>query len=339
MRLSGENWGDDASGGFAFNCFLIEKSKHPLLGHETAIYLDHLLYQIPEINTSKLISMHTINLDVGCDVFYNSLVQHPLCSTDRTHSIEHIDPHIKIAIPFEGAAFEAMWQTRSGQQKQQQVRSGHVCILPANLPHKVRLERKYESIVIDFKPEFVDRIADELVGKNVEIVEQWAARDPLIKQLGIDLRREFHQQPPRSLYVESVIQVLANHLVRNYSSNLVAVEDIATKLTPKQLQQAIDHIRDRFTEDITLSELADVVKMSQYRFARAFKQSTGMPPHQYLLSQRIERSKQLLTNTQLPISDISYQLGFASQSHFTATFRRFTTITPNLYRKEIGASF
>jgi Helix-turn-helix domain len=52
-----------------------------------------------------------------------------------------------------------------------------------------------------------------------------------------------------------------------------------------------------------------------------------------------DRSKQLLTNTQLSISDISYQLGFASQSHFTATFRRFTTVTPNLYRQELRASF
>lgn len=295
--------------------------------------------QIPEINTPPLRSKHIINLDIGCDVSYNSLAQPQLCSSDRTHLPQHIDPHIKIVIPFEGAAFEAIWQTRSGQRKQQQVRTGHVCILPANLPHEVILERKYESIVIDFKPEFVDRIADELTSQNVEIVEQWAARDPLIKQLGIDLRREFHQQPPRTVYVESAIQVLANHLVRNYSSNPVAVEDITAKLTPKQLQQAIDYIRDRLAEDITLSELADVVKMSQYRFARAFKQSTGMPPHQYLLSQRIDRAQQLLTDPQLSISDISYQLGFASQSHFTSTFRRFTTVTPNVYRKEIGASF
>ena len=78
--------------------------------------------------------------------------------------------------------------------------------------------------------------------------------------------------------------------------------------------------------------------MSQYRFARAFKQSTGIPPHQYLLSQRIERAKKLLALTQLQIADISYHLGFASQSHFTATFRRFTKVTPKAYRN-LGASF
>lgn len=132
-----------------------------------------LFCKIHGIRNSQLISKRTINLDIGCDVSYCALVQHPLCEIHRTHSAQHIDPHIKIAIPFEGAAFEAMWQNRSGQQKQQQVRLGHVCILPANLPHEVKIERKYESIVIDFQSEFVDRIADELTGKNVEIVEQW----------------------------------------------------------------------------------------------------------------------------------------------------------------------
>jgi AraC family transcriptional regulator len=286
---------------------------------------DSLLCQISGGNPPKPRFEHIIRLDTGCAISYNSLDPH--------HFSEHKTPHTTIGIPFEGASFQAIWQTRSGQRQQQQVRSGHVCILPANLPHQVRLERRQEGININFESELIDQIADELVGKNVEIVEQWAACDLLIRQLGSDLRREFQQQPPRKLYVESVIQVLANHLVRNYSSNLVKSEPPTAKLPAQKLQQAIDYIHARIDRDITLSELADVVQMSPYRFARAFKQSTGMPPHQYLLWHRIDRAKQLLTMTQLPISDISYQLGFASQSHFAATFRRFTTVTPNIYRK------
>jgi AraC family transcriptional regulator len=293
--------------------------------------VDSLLCQIPGANHPQLIFERIVRLDTGCAVSYTSIDPH--------YCPEHKTPQITIAIPFEGASFQAIWQTLSGQQKQQHVRSGHVCVLPANLLHKVRVERRQEGININFKSEFIDRIADELVGKNVEIIEQWAAHDPLIQQLGSDLKREFQQQPPRKVYVESVVQVLANHLVRHYSTNPVAIEETTAQLTPRQLQQAIDYIHDRLDRDITLSELANVVKMSQYRFARAFKQSTGMPPHQYLLSQRIERAKQLLAMTQLPIGDISYQLGFANQSHFTATFRRFTTVTPNRYRQSIGASF
>lgn len=290
--------------------------------------LPDLLCQIPVEQHSQLIFKRILQLN-GSDIFY--------ASSNPNHFLEHSVPHIKISIPLGKTSFQAIWQTGAGQRKKQQVREGHICVLPANLPHEVVLETKQEMININFEPAFIEQIADELTGKNVEIIEQWAAQDPLIQQLGLDLEREF-QQSPRLLYVESVIQVLANHLIRHYCTSRVVIEDAIAKLSPQKLQKTIDYIHARLEQDVTLSELADVVQMSQYRFARAFKQSTGISPHQYLLSQRIERAKKLLTLTQLQIADISYQLGFASQSHFAATFRRFTTVTPKVYRN-IGASF
>lgn len=297
--------------------------------HNQQMRLDPLCQVCREKNFQPMIEQ-TLRL-LGCNIYYHSI--------EPTHIREHSDPHIKIAIPSDGSAFQAIWQTRSGQRKQQQVRSGQVCILPANLPHEVIVEHPQKSIIIDFEPEFIKQIADESIKTGLEIVEQWTARDCLIQQLGIDLQRELQQKSQRVLYIESVIQVLANHLVRYYSATPVAAGDSTSKLTPQQLQQAIDYLHEHVEQDIRLSELAGIVNMSQYRFARAFKESIGMPPHQYLLSQRIERAKQLLAKRELLIGDISYQLGFASQSHFTATFRRFTTLTPNQYRKAIRQSF
>ncbi len=267
--------------------------------------LPDLLCQTPREHPLPLIIERTLRLNDG-SIFY--------ASSNPNHFPEHSVPQIKISIPLGKTSFQAIWQTGSGQRKQKQVREGHICVLPANLLHEVVLESKQEMIGIDFEPAFIEQIADELTGKNVEIIEQWTAQDPLIQQLGLDLHREF-QQSPRILYVESVIQVLATHLVRHYCTSRVVIED-ASKLSPQKLQQTIDYIHARLEQDITLSELADIVQMSQYRFARAFKQSTGIPPHQYLLWQRVERAKKLLIENQLPIVDISYQLGFASQSHF-----------------------
>jgi AraC family transcriptional regulator len=248
---------------------------------------------------------------------------------------EHTAPHIKIAVPFEGASIRASWQTASGQRKQQHVKQGHVTILPANLPHETTQERQMEMIVISLEPLLVEQLADELTGKSIEVIEQWAVRDPLIQQIGIELRREFQLGSPRMLYVESVINILTTHLIRHYCARRLAVEDSTAGLSPGKLQQAIAYINDQLERDLTLSELAGVVQMSQYRFARAFKQSIGLPPHQYLLLQRIERAKKLLSKTQLSLSQISYQLGFASQSHFSATFRRFTATTPKAYREHL----
>lgn len=105
-----------------------------------------------------------------------------------------------------------------------------------------------------------------------------------------------------------------------------------SQLSPQKLQNTIDYIHARLGQNITLSELADVAQMNEYRFARAFKSSTGLTPHQYLLLQRIEMAKKLLTLKQLSIAEISYQLGFASQSHFANTFVRFTKVTPKVYQ-------
>lgn len=290
--------------------------------------LPDLLCQTSREHPLPLIFKRTLQLNDG-SIFY--------ASSNPNHFPEHSVPKIKISIPIGKASFQAFWQTSAGQRKQQHVRSGHICVLPANLPHEVVLESKQEMINIDFEPAFIEQIAEELTVKNVEIIEKWAAQDPLIRQLGIDLHREL-QHSPRLLYVESVIQVLATHLVRHYGTNPIAIADAVSKLSSQKLQQTVDYIHARLEQDITLSELAEVVQMSQYRFARAFKQSTGIPPHQYLLMQRVEQAKKLLIETQLPIVDISYQLGFASQSHFGATFRRFTKVTPKVYRN-IKASF
>jgi AraC family transcriptional regulator len=290
--------------------------------------LPDLLRPTPREHPLPLIFERRLRLNDG-SIFY--------ASSNPNHFPEHSVPQVKISIPIGKTSFQANWQTGSGQRTQKQVREGHICVLPANLLHEVVLESKQEMIGIDFEPAFIEQIADELTGKNVEIIEQWTAQDPLIQQLGLDLHREF-QQSPRIVYVESVIQVLATHLVRHYCTSRVVIEEAVSKLSPQKLQQTIDYIHARLEQDITLSELADIVQMSQYRFARAFKQSTGLPPHQYLLGQRVERAKKLLIEKQLPIVDISYQLGFASQSHFTATFRRFTKVTPKVYRN-IRASF
>lgn len=284
--------------------------------------------QIPVEQAPQLIFKRTLQLN-GSSIFY-------ACSNPN-HFPEHSDPHIKISIPLGRVSFQASWQTGAGQREQQHVRAGHICVLPANLPHEVVLENKQEMIGINFAPAFIEQIADELTGKKMEIITQWAAQDPLIQQLGSDLKREFHFSP-RLLYVESVIQVLANHLLRHYCTNQIASASSIAKLSPQKLQNTIDYIHARLEQDITLSELADVAQMSQYRFARAFKQSTGISPHQYLLLQRIEIAKKLLTLKQLTIAEISYQLGFASQSHFAATFRRFTKVTPKVYRN-VWASF
>jgi transcriptional regulator GlxA family with amidase domain len=71
-----------------------------------------------------------------------------------------------------------------------------------------------------------------------------------------------------------------------------------------------------------------------HHFARAFKQTIGMPPHCYVLQRRIEHAQQMLRNTQLPLSEIALSAGFSDQSHLARHFRRMTGTSPSLVRWE-----
>lgn len=248
---------------------------------------------------------------------------------------EHSDPHLKIGIPLKQTAIHVKWQTETGKQRYQLVKSGCISIVSPDLPHETWIEEPAEQLIINFNPELIAQGIDELNLKPVKIIPQWAAKDRFIEQLGIALQTEFQQAVPTNLYVESVANLLITHLLRNHSTaNTIPILP-SDKFSQKKLQQVISYVQVNLERSVSLSELAKVVQLSPSRFARGFKQTTGISPHQYILECKIERAKELLKNPLLSIADISYTLSFSSQSHFTTVFRRFTGITPNTYRQNL----
>ena len=80
------------------------------------------------------------------------------------------------------------------------------------------------------------------------------------------------------------------------------------------------------------SVLAEFVGLSAWHFARAFKQTAGVPPHRFVLQSRVERVKHLLVETELPVAQIAVAAGFADQSHCARWFREIVGITPSRFR-------
>jgi AraC-like DNA-binding protein len=97
---------------------------------------------------------------------------------------------------------------------------------------------------------------------------------------------------------------------------------------------AENFIHNNFERDISLGDIARFVFLSPSYFTRAFKEETGLSPINYLLKVRIERAKELLTDTGLRISDIALSVGFSNQQRFNEMFKKFTNQTPLQYRKK-----
>jgi AraC family transcriptional regulator len=94
-----------------------------------------------------------------------------------------------------------------------------------------------------------------------------------------------------------------------------------------------DYIEAHLSKDITLSELAQVASLSRFHFVRSFKKSTGVSPYQYVLMKRIERAKELIRLSMLPLQEVASTVGFPSEISLRRAFRRMTGITINRFAK------
>lgn len=104
-------------------------------------------------------------------------------------------------------------------------------------------------------------------------------------------------------------------------------------LAAHQRRQLIEYIDQQLAEPISLGQLAGLCALSEYHFARMFRESFGLPPHQYLLARRLAHARNLLRNTSQPLGEIALACGFASASHFTNRFRQAMKGTPGEYRQ------
>lgn len=129
------------------------------------------------------------------------------------------------------------------------------------------------------------------------------------------------------------IDTLRNDLQRE---NLVFRKQAARVnggLAPWQLRRAEISMTENLSGQVPLSRLAEQCGVSVRHFARAFRQSTGVPPHQWLLNRRVEHAKELLPNSKLSLSTVALACGFGNQSHFTRVFSEAVCMSPGLWRR------
>lgn len=168
---------------------------------------------------------------------------------------------------------------------------------------------------------------------RIETVPHLAAGDPLVQHIALVLQAEIDAKTAEArVYAESLADALAIHFLRRYAAATQGGHQLMSGLPPYKLQRVIAYINEHLEQDLSLSRLAAAAQTSVAYFARLFKQTTGSSPHHYVLLHRIEHAKRLLTETDLPLSEVALRAGLADQSHLTAVFRRHVASTPKAYR-------
>lgn len=159
-------------------------------------------------------------------------------------------------------------------------------------------------------------------------------RDPFISQTLETLWHELAEAdtPHSRLFLESATASVLARLERLSSESLgppPAVGGLATW----QSARVLDYMREHLAESISLSELAGLVDLSPWHFARAFRQHHQLPPHRCLTQLRMEKARDLLAHSQLSITEVAMATGYSSQ-HLARHFRRYLGCTPREYRRQ-----
>ncbi|WP_017301977.1 helix-turn-helix domain-containing protein [Nodosilinea nodulosa] len=229
-------------------------------------------------------------------------------------------------------------QKRDDRRHESILQEGDNLFIPAGQPSYWCQDKSgitCSPLFICLKPELIQQVAEasDIDSRRFEFIHCFGQQDLQLHQIGMLILAELRSHGMMGkLYVESLTQILVIHLLRHYSTLTRPIASQDSRFTRIQLQQAIDYIHTYLNRDLSLTELASVVNISPTYFASLFKQEMGISPHQYVIRQRVERAKVMLSKTDLAIADIALQVGFSSQSHLTQQFKRFTGMTPKQVR-------
>jgi AraC family transcriptional regulator len=217
-----------------------------------------------------------------------------------------------------------------------------ICLTPGDATAQWQHAGHPEILQVYLRQSVYEAAVSEIYGcdsAGAELVPRFAILDPLLEQLAIAITNALRDgNAEDGLYIDTIAQMMAVHLARTHSSRSRPVRLLPAKpLAGWKMRRVIEFIEDNLEGDLSLQAMAEEVDISPLYLARAFKAAVGQSPHQYVLARRIERAKELLRNTDLPVVDVALSSGFSSQSHLSHWFIRQVGVSPAVYRRQTTA--
>jgi AraC family transcriptional regulator len=227
------------------------------------------------------------------------------------------------------------WTRGRDGWKDRPTKPGHCRILTHGESHPSRWFQTYNEVSLILDPRFVaDVVEDGLPADRIAFVTSDSVTDAAIANYAATFRAELAADAPNgALYAETLTIGLALHLLANYGVAKPKVLAPRGKLTSFQLRGVVDLIRSQLDKDVSLIALARCAHISPFHFARLFRATLGLPPHQFVLRLRLQRAARLMTAGQLTLAQIAIECGFHDQPHFTRAFHRVFRMTPSMYQR------
>jgi len=160
--------------------------------------------------------------------------------------------------------------------------------------------------------------------------------DPFLRNIAEALLPIFRSpQQANQMFMDHLMLAVGHHVAMSYGGMMPLTKPAVGGLTMLQERRAKELLAANLSGNRRLADLAKECGLSASQFSRAFRNSVGMPPHRWMLQQRIERAKILLRNPEASLAEIALATGFCDQSHFTRSFSAWTGISPGLWRRSV----
>jgi AraC family transcriptional regulator len=210
-------------------------------------------------------------------------------------------------------------------------------VSPSATPITLRLNSTLRYLRVSLDPLYLSRLISPIVDEvaPLRLRRAYAVESPQIRNLMLTLKDEADNRNAGGLaMVEAVTTALGHLLVRHAGVERPTPIHNRGGLSATAKRRVLELIDARLDARLTVEMLSQEVGLSVAHFARAFKETMGRAPHQYLLALRLERARRLLETTSLTLSDIAQRAGFADQAHFTRLFKRAFGTTPGALAKQ-----
>jgi AraC family transcriptional regulator len=170
---------------------------------------------------------------------------------------------------------------------------------------------------------------------KVKLIDAVGVTDPLLSELIKAMLVEVLKgSAEHGAYFDRLLDLALGQLALRYSTLQCVTTRARHALAPRRLRQVLEYVETNLSHAIHLDDLARVANLSRYHFSRAFQNAVGESPLAFVSRRRLEVAKQILKQTDHALSIVARRCGFLSQSHFSASFRKYTGRTPTVYREQ-----
>lgn len=214
------------------------------------------------------------------------------------------------------------------------LRRGAAWILPAHDPISVRINSNFRYARISIDASYIDRLADQAEPAQLELRRTYGVFEPQIAHIVSALIAESDAGNPGGIaFVEALATALSHQLTLHAGVQTQSLARVRGGLTAAAKRRTLEIMNANLNSNVSVELLAGEVGLSAAHFARAFKETMGVAPHQYLLRLRLEHSRRMLDADDAVLADVAHRAGFADQAHFTRFFKREFGVTPGAIQK------